>query len=141
MPAATDEARRSTIRGITSRSWGRSGTRRSPIAPGTINSGAHDHGAYRGPRSDGPTQAVWNEERLRRDPRHSTQTAARATTLRGRYAQGGDFGEAGALDQVSTDHRQAAAGQGRRRLRVQRYLDQREPGARSRRWRLHRSTA
>ena len=33
--------------------------------------------------------------------------------------------EAGAFDQISADHRQAAAGQGYRRLRVQRHTDQR----------------
>ena len=46
--------------------------------------------------------------------------------------------EAGALDQVPAHRRQAAAGQGRRRLRVQEHADQRGSRTRPRRRRLHR---
>ena len=41
-----------------------------------------------------------------------------------------DRREAGALDQVPADHRQAAAGQGHRRVRLLRHADQRGAGAR-----------
>ena len=52
-----------------------------------------------------------------------------------------DRREAGALDQVPDDDRQAAAGQGPRRLRLRRHPDQRHPGARSRRRRVPRPRA
>ena len=65
-------------------------TRLSPIAPDTISSGTHDHGTYRSSRHDERTQALWHEERLRRDPCGSRQTPARAAALRRRSAQGRD---------------------------------------------------
>ena len=49
-----------------------------------------------------------------------------------------DLREAGALDQIPAHRRQAAVGQGRRRLRLQGYADQRSPCARSGRRRIHR---
>ena len=52
---------------------------------------------------------------------------------RRRPAHRRDRREAGALDQVPDHHRQAAAGQGHRRLRLRRHADQRDPGARPRR--------
>ena len=50
-------------------------------------------------------------------PRSSASTSRSACR---RSAQGRDLGEAGALDQIPADHRQAAARQGCRRLRLQR---------------------
>ena len=89
----------------------------------------------------GEPQALRDEERLRRDARHGAQAQARAAALRRRSPEGRDLGEAGALDQIPAHGRQAAAGQGRRRLRVQEHADQRGSRARSRRRRLHRPAA
>ena len=52
------------------------------------------------------------------------QAQARAAALRRRSPEGRDLREASALDQISAHRRQAAAGQGCRRLRVQEHADQ-----------------
>src|SRR5215208_7426608 len=62
-------------------------------------------------RSHGRAQALRHEGGLRGGHGHGSQTPARASTRRRRPAQGRDQREAGALDQVPTHHRQAAAGQ------------------------------
>jgi hypothetical protein len=63
------------------------------------------------------------------------------STLRRRSPARRDLRKAGALDQVPAHNRQAAARQGYRRLRLQGHPDQRGPGTRPRRRRLHRSAA
>ena len=63
---------------------------------------------------------------LRRGHGRRHQAPARAAAHRRRSAQGRDRREAGALDQVPAHHRQAAAGQGHRRVRLRRHAGQRE---------------
>jgi hypothetical protein len=52
-----------------------------------------------------------------------------------------EISEASTLDQVSDHHRQAAAGQGYRRLQLRRHSDQRNPGAGSHRRQLPGASA
>ena len=89
----------------------------------------------------GRAQALWHEGGLRRDHRHGGEAPARAAARGRRPAHCRDHREAGALDQVSDHHRQAAAGQGHRRLRLRGHADQRDAGARPRRRRLPRPSA
>jgi hypothetical protein len=56
------------------------------------------------------------------------QAPPRAAAARRRPLERRDRGETGALDQGSADHRQAAAGQGHRQLRLHRDADQRDAG-------------
>src|SRR5213594_3357926 len=84
---------------------------RSPIVPVTTTSGGPSDGTIPALRPHGRTQALWHEGRLRRDHGHRRQTPARAPAHRRRSAQRRDQREAGALDQVSAHHRQAAARQ------------------------------
>src|SRR5271165_3520184 len=55
----------------------------------------------------------------------ATALKRKHAALRRRSPESRDLREAGALDQVPAHRRQAAAGQGRRRLRVQEHADQR----------------
>src|SRR5437867_1356534 len=114
---------------------------RSPIVPVTTTSGGPSDGTIPTLRPHGRAQALWHEGRLRRDHGHRRQTPARAPAHRRRSAQRRDQREAGALDQVSAHHRQAAARQGPRRLPVQGHADQRDARARPRRRRIHRPAA
>jgi len=78
-------------------------------------------------RHHGRAQALWHEGRLRRDHRLGGEAPARAAARRRRSARRRDRREAGPFDQVSDHHRQAAARQGCRRLRLRRNPDQRDP--------------
>src|SRR5438477_3481416 len=82
----------------------------SPIAPAMTACGELRDGAYRHPRAHGEAQALRHASCLRRGDDHRHQAPARAAADRRRSAQRRDRREAGALDQISADHRQAAAG-------------------------------
>ena len=117
-------------------------TRRPPIAPDTISSGAHDHGANRSPRPDGRTQALRDEERLstRSSPPRSNasmnRNASPAICSRPRSREK----QARSIKYQLTIAKLPLA-KDVDEFEFSGHADQRDPGARSRRRQLHGATA